>query len=120
VAFFGAGRPLSQLTPTDVTTWIAALRAVPNGKGGQLSDGSVRHHLNSLSNVFRGAQEAQLVPIGFNPVAVLQNKPMGKPREATWLETPDAAYLLECARQYAPRRRTCGARTSTPSSRPCC
>lgn len=102
--FLGAGRPLTGVTPADLRRWIAALRATPNGNGGTLSDGSVRHHLNSLSNVYRGAQEAQAVPPGFNPVSALLDKPTGRRHEAHWLEVPDAAYLLEAARQYAPRR----------------
>jgi integrase len=102
--FFGSARPLTQVTPADIRRWIAALRALPNSKGGRLSDGSVRHCLNSFSNLYRGAQEAQVVPIGFNPVSATLDKPMGKPAEASWLEVPDASFLLECARQYEPRR----------------
>ena len=103
-AFFGVGRPLTAITSADVARWVTALRALPNGKGGTLGDGSVRHCLNSLSNVYRGAAEAQVVPSRYNPIADLMNKPMGKPLEASWLEVPDASYLLEAARQVVPAR----------------
>jgi len=103
MAFLG-NRPLTAVTPADLRRWIVALRTTPNGKGGTLSDGSVRHHLNSLSSLFRSAQEAQIVPVGYNPVAALVGKPVGQGREAVFLEVSDGAFLLECARQFAPRR----------------
>jgi hypothetical protein len=59
---------------------------------------TVRAHLFALSNLYRRAQEEELVPVGFNPVAALMEKPAIQRKEARWLEVPDAALLLESAR----------------------
>ncbi|MGI9040761.1 MAG: hypothetical protein ACR2HK_06625, partial [Gemmatimonadales bacterium] len=63
---------------------------------------TVRRHLFTLSAVYRFAQEAELLPPGFNPVSVLREKPSGGQHEAQWLEVPDAALLLESARTMPP------------------
>lgn len=39
-----------------------------------------------------------MVPVGFNPVAVLMDKPTIVRREARWLEVPEASLYLEAAR----------------------
>jgi integrase len=98
VAFFGAGRPLAAIGVDDVHAWIAALRATSNGRRGRLSGGTIRHHLNALSNVYRRAQTERLVGPGYNPVAALLEKPAGRRHEARWLEPPAVAVLLEVAR----------------------
>ena len=58
----------------------------------------MRRHLFTLSAVYRFAQESELLPPGFNPVAAFREKPRPPQREAQWLEVPDAALLLESAR----------------------
>jgi integrase len=72
--------------------------------GGTLGPATVRHHLNTLSNLYRRAQSELRVPPGFNPVAAMMDKPMGQPGEAAWLEVHEAALLLEAARRYAEGR----------------
>jgi integrase len=52
------------------------------------------------SGLYKRAASEGYVPPGFNPVAAMLEKPAGKPREAQWLEVPDAALLLEAARTY--------------------
>jgi integrase len=58
----------------------------------------VRHHLNALSNLYRRAQEEEVVPPGWNPVAAMMEKPAARRLEARWLEVPDAALFLKAAR----------------------
>jgi integrase len=104
-AFFGADRNLESISTTIVQEWTAHLQSMSNGRGGTMSDGNVRHHLNSLSNLFRRAQAENHVPPGYNPVAALMEKPPAHtPQEAKWLEVHDAALLLEAARTYDPKR----------------
>lgn len=95
VDHFGADRPLHTIGVVDVAAWATALRTA--GRRG-LSDGSVRHHLNVLSNLYRRAQSEGAVPPGFNPVGAMLDKPVGQRLEARWLEVPEAAKLLETAR----------------------
>ncbi len=100
----GAERELTGLTVRDMerfAEWVAENRI---GRGGEVSPGTQRHYLNSLSNLFRRAQERQAVPPGFNPVAAMMEKPAARRQEARWLEVPDAALLLEAARTYRPTR----------------
>jgi integrase len=54
----------------------------------------------SFTGLLKRAASEGYVPPGFSPVAALMDKPNGKPREARWLEVPDAALLLEAARTY--------------------
>jgi len=100
LSFLGASRHLTTVGVQDIERWISQLRDTPaRGSGRRLSEGTVRHHLNALSNLYRRAQSRQLVPPGFNPVAALLEKPVGRALEAAWLEVPDAALLLEVARR---------------------
>ena len=108
LAFFGEHRPLDAITVADVRKWSEHLHTRPNGQRGTMSDGTLRHHLNCLSNLFRRAQAEGLVLPGFNPVAALMEKPRGKPREARWLEVHDGALLLEAARMHRPTRSDLG------------
>lgn len=81
---------------------VTHLRGLKNGRGGSLSEGSVRHYLNALSGVYRRAASEGFVPPGFNPVSALLEKPVGAPAEAKWLQPHEAALLLETARRYIP------------------
>jgi len=103
LAFLGGGRLLSSVGVEDVERWIADLRARPaRGSTRRLSEGTVRHHLNALSNLYRRAQSRRLVPPGYNPVAALLEKPVGRAKEAAWFEVPEAALFLESARRLPP------------------
>jgi hypothetical protein len=84
------------------TEW---LQQQPNGRGATLRPGTVRHHLNALSNLYRRAASERRVPSGYNPVRDMMDKPTARSREAKWLEVPDAALLLEAARRNAPEHR---------------
>jgi integrase len=113
VAFFGGDRELEAIRPSDVREYAAhlgTLRARGPRKAGKgkkkepqtpartMTPYTVRAHLFALSNLYRRAQEDELVPVGFNPVAALMEKPTIVRREARWLEVPDAALYLESAR----------------------
>lgn len=100
--FFGDERPLLSIQVSDVQGWANHLRRSPNGRGGTLSEGSVRHYLNVLSNLYRRSAAERYVPPGFNPVAAMLDKPVGRREEARWLEVHEGALLLESARLYRP------------------
>ena len=110
----GKDREPTSVTVEDVRRLIAELRRLPNGRGGTMGDGNVRHHLSALSGVYRRAASEGYVPPGFNPVAAMLEKPAGKPQEARWLEVPDAALLLEAARTYKADEKAHGS-LSTPT-----
>src|SRR6266568_6177097 len=93
---FGAARDLASITTADVRRWGEAL------KDEGLSGGTVRHHLNALSNLYKRARAERVVPSGYDPVGDLLEKPKARRMEAPWLEVPDAALLLEAARLYGP------------------
>ncbi len=95
--FFGTERELVTISVQDVRRWATKLQA-EQGKRGTLTGGTIRHHLNSLSNLYRRAAAEDYVQPGFNPVVSLIEKPSAERREAKWLEVPDAALLLEAAR----------------------
>jgi integrase len=94
--YFGAGRGLHTITVADCQAWVQFLA----DQG--LSGGTVRHHLNAVSGLYRRAQSERVVPPGFNPVAAMLKKPSGVPVEARWLEVSDAALLVEAARTLSP------------------
>jgi len=102
VAFFGARRDLSSITVDDVTRWAnQLLQGRPSGRRAKaMAPGTVRHHLNGLSNLYRRAQAEGCVPPGYNPVAAMMDKPVARRGEAKWLEIPDASLLLEAARTH--------------------
>lgn len=99
--FFGAARDLASIGVRDVQRFTDHLKQVPSPRGGTLSKGTVRHHLNTLSNLFRRAQSEGVVPPGHNPVASMMEKPRGETVEAKWLEIQDATLFLESARRYS-------------------
>jgi integrase len=106
VAFFGSERRLGAITTDHVLEWIDWLRQVKTPGGGTLSEGSVRHHLNALSNLYRRAQRRRYVAPEYNPVALLDpnEKPAAPPSETRCLEVPEAALLLEVARTYPAKK----------------
>ena len=55
IGFFGAERDLANISVVDVQGYFAHLQRLPNGRGGTLSGGTVRHYLNALSNLYRRA-----------------------------------------------------------------
>jgi integrase len=98
VEFLGADRALEAVRVSDVERWAAHLATVEGRNKKPLSAGTIRHHLNALSNLYRRAQSDEAVPAGYNPCAAMLDKPTGRQLEAAWLEVPDAALLLEAAR----------------------
>jgi integrase len=104
IDYFSAQRELSSIGAAEVRRWAEYLHTVPNGRGGTLTGGTVRHHLNALSNLYRRAQAEGYATPGYNPVAALLEKPRARRQEARWLEVHDAALLLEAARTYRAAR----------------
>jgi integrase len=107
VAFFGAERGLDRIRPSEVRGFAEWLTSQPArkpkerkeaGSSRTMTTYTVRAHLFALSNLYRRAQESELVPVGFNPVAALMEKPAVVRKEAKWLEVHEAALLLESAR----------------------
>ncbi len=88
---------MATITAVDVRRWCEHLKEADG-----LSGGTVRHHLNALSNLYARARAERVVPSRFNPVGDMQDKPTGRGVEARWLEVPDAALLIEAARTYRP------------------
>lgn len=99
----GVERELASVKVADVQRYLGQLRERPNGRGGTLSAGSLRHYLAALSHLYARAQAEGYVPPGYNPVSTLMDKPRRQAREARWLEAADAALLLEAARTFRPR-----------------
>lgn len=99
VAYFGADRPLELVGPKDVQKWINKLRETDNGRGGTMSEATVREYLNALSNTYKRAIAEEYVPTDHNPAAAVFDKPSPEMSEASWLEVEDAALLLEAARK---------------------
>lgn len=100
--FFGDNRDVASISVPDVQEYLAHLQALPNGRGGTLSPGSIRHYLNALSGLYARAQSESVVPPGYNPVASLMDKPTAQRKEANWLEVHAATDFLEAARTYQP------------------
>jgi integrase len=98
--FFGYQRELGSIEVDDVERWLEQLRQRAGYRGTALKAASLLHHLHVLSNVFRRAQKLKLVPLGHNPVWALMEKPAVRRQEATWLDVPTAALVLEAAKYY--------------------
>src|SRR5207253_1086064 len=90
VAHFGTDRHLTEVTTADVRQWMDALRAQANGRGGTLSGGTIKHHLDGLSNLYRRAIGEGVVPMGYNPVAAVMDKPDADAEDPLWLEVSEA------------------------------
>jgi integrase len=114
VEFFGAERELDSVRPSDVRSYVEYLATLPARKDqrkrrprkgppapravSRMTPYTIRAHLFALSNLYRRAQESEIVPVGYNPIAVLMDKPQIVRVEARWLEVHEAALLLESAR----------------------
>lgn len=105
LAFFG-DVDLVSITTADIRKYGEHLSEQGRERRGTqgLSGGTVRHHLNTLSNLYKRARAERVVPPGYNPVGDLPEKPSAKRLEARWLEVHDAALLLEAAQRYVPKR----------------
>jgi integrase len=103
VQYFGPDRDIATITVPEVQEYVNYLRDSSNGRGGTLSDGTVRHYLNCLSNLYKRAISEGVAPLGYNPIAMLMDKPVARIQEARWLEVHEAALLLESARTWRPR-----------------
>jgi integrase len=77
-------------------------KQLPNGRGGTLSDKTIRDHLNSVSNLFKYARARGTVPGGYNPVGDMVDKPTPEKYRPSWFEVYEGAALLESARTYEP------------------
>jgi integrase len=98
IAFFGSGIDLRAISPEEVTRFVEHLRQQQNGRGGTLTDTSVRKYVNSLSNLYRRALSEQYV--NSNPVGDMYAKPTEAKVEPAYLQPDEAALLLESARLY--------------------
>lgn len=103
LAFFTRDRDLRAITVADVRAYVSYLQQLSNGRSGTMSGGTVRHHLNAVSNLYRRAASEGYVEPGYNPIAALMEKPSGRRQEAKWLEVHEAALFLEAARTYRPK-----------------
>ena len=103
VKHFGPGRYLDTIGVADVQGWLVGLGAGKQTDGRALAPGSVRHHLNALSNLYRRAASEEVVPPGYNPASAILEKPTGTGlRESPYLEVHDGALLLEAAHRPLP------------------
>ena len=92
--FFGKERDLTSIRPRDVRRWLNEYL--------HLSASNQRHHLHALSGLYRYAQELEVVPVGYNPVAGLYRKPSAvrrKQRTDEFFEIDEAARFLAAARE---------------------
>lgn len=110
IEFFGPTRSMHAIRPKHVMDWETALGGIVTNRKKPLSQQSIRHHLNALSRLFRRAQELDVVREGYNPVAKVLVKPQGTDDEADFLESHEAAALLEAVRSMSnsPRNRLKG------------
>jgi integrase len=100
VEHFGADRLLSSIRPEDVEAWLDHLSKYPPGTR-SLSDSSLVHYANALGNLYRRAVKEGRVTS--NPVYRAE-KPSPSTVATGFLEGPDAAMLLECARLFVPSK----------------
>jgi len=92
--FFGSERDLTSIRPRDVRSWLNQYL--------HLSASNQRHHLHALSGLYRYAQELEVVPVGYNPVAGLYRKPSAvrrKHRTDEFFEIDEAARFLAAAQE---------------------
>jgi integrase len=109
-AHFGAERDLASIKVADVQGYVDYLQTRPTRRKrsdeerGTLGNGTIRHYLNALSSLFERAISEERVPVGYNPVTALVDKPEPHREEAKSLVAHEAALLLESARTYKPAR----------------
>lgn len=99
--FFGDDRLLDTIGVKDVRGWIYDLQTRP-GRGGTLGAGVIRAHLHSLANLYRRAESEGSVPVGFNPVRSLMDKPIARPAETFFFEVDEMSLILAAAKRYRP------------------
>jgi len=107
VEYFGAQRPLMSITVAHVLDWAEVVKETVRGPGGDpASPGTVRHHLNALSNLYQRAKSENLVAGNYNPVSAIMRgeKPTGRRQEAAFLEQHEAAALMAAARRVKSKR----------------
>ena len=102
--WFGEDRPLASIKPKDVRAWWESLES----RG--LAAGTIRHHLNVLSSLYRFAIEEEMVPPSDNPVAMLYRKPSistgrVQTKRALFLEIDEAARFLDAVRRLERSKR---------------
>lgn len=104
---FGQERPLEAIDPADVERWLEWIGRTVKGRRGPLSGDALRHHMHSLSRVYRFANYRRLLPGTYNPVSAIpgRQKPAAVRGEAFFLEVDQAARLLEKARTVAVKRK---------------
>lgn len=98
VGYFGSETPIPSIRVSDVREYLDWLRGQKSAVGKPYSPATLRHYLVALGDLFRSAQEAEIIEV--NPVSILRDKPKIPRREARWLEVHDAALLLEAARLH--------------------
>ena len=116
VAYFGPDRRLRAISPDDVAGWVVHLRGQDSGRGSRFSEETIRKHVHALPGLFRRAQRAGWVPLGYDPVAMLEADELPTPAESpnVWLEVHDAAKLIEAARTYRPGKNEPGMHLAYP------
>ena len=101
IEYFGSDRDPRTIIPDDVRAWTEVL-----ARGGKRRPSTVHHYVSALSGLYGRAQEGLYVAPGYNPVAMLQEKPTGRSKsEAKFFEVAEAALLLEAARVLEDRER---------------
>ncbi|MDX2206032.1 MAG: site-specific integrase [Gemmatimonadales bacterium] len=102
VEYFGADRSPASIEPDHVAAWVVHMRSEDSVRGRRYSEETIRKHLHGLSGFYRLAQRRKWVPMGYNPVGLLEDyeRPGRDPSPDNWLEVHEAAALLEAARSY--------------------
>jgi integrase len=72
---FGVRAKLGQVSPNDISKFIGWLVKQPNGRGGTLSDKSIKNALNPLSAALRTARREGLIPHDPSTDAQLPHRP---------------------------------------------
>lgn len=114
IAFIGAGTPLDEIGVDQVEKFTHYLLEEGGERTRGLEPASVRQHLNSISNLYRRAQSEKVVPLGYNPVGAMMDKPQPAKKEAHWFEADIAALILEAAKRYEPAAEAISTRLAYP------
>lgn len=106
VKYFGATRDLETITVEDVFAWMRHLRTLRGRRGETMRDGTVRHHVMSLNNLYRFARR---FGVRHSPVGDLMDGelPPISFGEGPYLEIHEAAALLEATRRHAHHHNGC-------------